>query len=78
MRYETFRLIVYAVGVPIIVFLIVSIVRRVRAISALDAKLREEEAANTQNPYAQMATMYEAQALLNQARPPKKHDKPDM
>jgi len=68
MSYENFRLIVYAVGVPIIVFLIVSIIRRIRAINTLDAKLREEEAANAQNPYAQMAQMYEAQELLNQAR----------
>jgi hypothetical protein len=66
--YETLRLIVWAVGVPIIIALIVSIVRRVRAIRELDAKLRAEEAQQAKNPYADMARMYETQELLERAR----------
>jgi len=66
--YETVRLIVWAIGVPIIIALVVSIVRRVRAIQALDAKLREEEEQQAKNPYADMARMYEAQELLERTR----------
>lgn len=66
--YEVFRLIVYLVGVPIIVYLAVQALRKVRAIRDLDARLREEEAASARNPYAQMARLYEAQELLERAR----------
>ena len=66
--WEIFRLAVWGIGTPIIVYLIARIVRRVRDINALDAKLREEEAANAQNPYAQMARMYELQQIIDEAR----------
>lgn len=66
--YEVFRLIVYLVGVPVIVYLTVQALRKVRAIRDLDARLREEEEAGARNPYAQMARLYEAQELLERAR----------
>jgi hypothetical protein len=66
--YETLRLVVWVVGVPIIVALLVSIVRRVRAIRDLDQRLRDEEEQQAKNPYAEMARMYEAQELLERAR----------
>ncbi len=58
----------WSIGIPIIVWLLVKIVRRSRAISRSIAELREEEAKNAQNPYAAMARMYEAQQLLEDAR----------
>ncbi len=58
----------WIIGIPIIVWLVVKIVRRSRAISRSIAELREEEAKNAQNPYAAMARMYEAQQLLEEAR----------
>lgn len=66
--YETIRLIVWLVGVPIIVFLVVRALRRLRDIRELDEQLREEEARNISNPYADMARMYEIQELLDRAR----------
>ena len=68
MNYATIRLVVWVIGVPIIVFLIVSIMRRVRAIRDLDARLREEEARNAASPYADMARLYEARELLDRAK----------
>ncbi len=58
----------WIIGIPIIVWLLVKIVRRSRDISRSIAELREEEAKNAQNPYAAMARMYEAQQLLEDAR----------
>ena len=58
-KYEIFRLVVYVIGVPIIIYLIVNAVRKLRDIRALDAKLRAEAEANKQNPYAQMAQLLE-------------------
>ena len=66
--YEIFRLIVYLIGVPIIIYLIVRAVRKVREIQKLDQELREEEARNATNPYADLARMYEIQQLLERAR----------
>ncbi len=66
--YENIRLFVWLVGVPVILFLLWNTVRRVRAIRELDARLREEEAQNARNPYADMAQMYEARELLERAR----------
>jgi|GEM_PF-4851711 hypothetical protein len=60
-EYQVFRLIVYAIGVPIIIALCVSIVRRLKAIKELDAQLREEAAQKPLNPYEQMAALYEQQ-----------------
>lgn len=65
--YELFRLIVYLIGLPIILYLIVRLIRQVRAINVLDNQLREEEERNANNPYYQMARMYEAQVLLKEA-----------
>ena len=61
-------IVVWVIGVPVIVFLIVQIARRLRQIDVRIAKLREEEAQNAQNPYAAMAQLYEAQQLLEEAR----------
>jgi hypothetical protein len=62
--YETFRFIVWMIGLPIIVVLIVRLIRQVRAIRTLDAELREEERQNAGNPYYQMSRLYEAEKLL--------------
>ena len=59
---------VWVIGVPVIGFLILQIVRRLRQIDVRIAELREEEARNAQNPYAAMARLYEAQQLLEEAR----------
>lgn len=66
--YELFRLLVYVIGVPIILYLAFQAVRKVLAIRELDARLRAEEEASAQNPYASMARLYEAQELLERAR----------
>ena len=58
----------WVIGIPIIVWLLVKIVRRSREISQRIAELREEEARNAANPYSAMARMYEAQQLLEDAR----------
>jgi hypothetical protein len=58
---ESFRWGVYIVGLPIIALLLVSIVRRIRAIRALDAELRAEEARNPTNPQAALARLFEDQ-----------------
>ena len=55
--YQILRLIVYLIGVPIIVALMIRIVLRVRAIRALDARLKAEEAARPTDPYAAMAAI---------------------
>lgn len=67
---------VWVVGVPIIAWLLVNIVRRTREINRRIAELREEEKRNAQNPYAAMAQLYEAQQLIEQARNPAKSPKP--
>jgi hypothetical protein len=69
--YETLRFVVWTIGLPIIVFLIVRLIRQVRAIRTLDAQLREEERQNAANPYYQMSRLYEAEKLLENARPHK-------
>jgi hypothetical protein len=66
--YETLRLIVWVFGLPIIIALLIRIIRRVRAIHELDARLREEEEQQAKNPYGEMARMYEAQELLERTR----------
>jgi hypothetical protein len=66
--YEWVRLLVYVIGVPIIVLLLRNAARRVRDIKELDARLREEEAQNAKNPYAEMAKAMEARELLERAR----------
>lgn len=66
--YELLRLIVWVVGLPIIAFLVVRMVRQVRDIHALDTQLREEEERNANNPYYRMARLYEAQALLEASK----------
>jgi hypothetical protein len=66
--WEIVRLAVWGIGTPVIVYLTVRIVRRIRDINTLDARLREEEKANAQNPYAQMARMYELQQILDEAQ----------
>lgn len=62
----------WSIGIPIIVWLLVKIVRRSREINRSIAELREEEAKNAQNPYAAMARLYEGQQLLEEARGPSK------
>lgn len=59
---------VWGIGTPVMVYLVARIVRRIRDINDLDAEIRKEEEANAQNPYAQMARMYEMQQLLDEAR----------
>jgi hypothetical protein len=63
--YQLIRMLTYIIGIPIIAVLCYSIVRRLRAIRDLDAQVREEEAQNAQNPYAQMAAMYQQQEALD-------------
>ena len=74
--WDVFRLAVWVIGVPVIVFLVWCIIQRVRAIHKLDAEVRAEEEANAHNPYAAMARMYEAQQLLDEARGKKKTEPP--
>lgn len=71
-NYEILRLAVWSIGLPIIVYLVWRILRRIRDIRELDARLREEEAANAHNPYAQMARLFETQQLLDEVRGKKK------
>ena len=71
---EIIRILVWGIGLPIIVYLIVRIIQRVRDIQELDAQVRAEEEANRQNPYADMARMYEVQQLLEEARGKKKRE----
>lgn len=66
--WEIVRLAVWGIGTPIMIYLVARIIRRVRDINDLDAEVRKEEEANAQNPYAQMARMYEVQQLLDEAR----------
>ena len=68
MNYETFRLIVWFLGLPIIVYLTWRAAQRLKAIRRLDAELREEEARAAKDPYANMARLYEAEQLLQQSR----------
>lgn len=63
--YQLVRAVTYFIGIPIIAVLCYSIVRRLQAIRELDAQVREEEAQNAQNPYAQMAAMYQQQEALD-------------
>jgi len=48
---------VLVIGVPIIACLLVNTVRRVRAIQALDAKLRAEAETKPLDPYAELARL---------------------
>ncbi len=66
--YEILRLVVWVIGLPIIVFLVWCIIRRVREIDRLDAVLREEEEQMAKNPYAAYARILEAERLLEEAR----------
>ena len=66
--YNSLRVIVWAIGVPVIVWLVVSIVRRTRAISQRIAEVRAEEAQNARNPYAQMAALYEQEEARKQLK----------
>jgi hypothetical protein len=75
--YETLRFVVWTIGLPIIVFLVVRLIRQVRAIRTLDAQLREEERQNAANPYYQMSRLYEAEKLLETARPKRKKPEDD-
>lgn len=68
------RFLVWVIGVPVIVYLVWCIVRRVRAIDKLDAEVRAEEEANAHNPYAAYARMIEAQQLIDEARGKRKRD----
>nr|CAA9258835.1 hypothetical protein AVDCRST_MAG63-2389 [uncultured Armatimonadetes bacterium] len=70
--WEVYRVLVWVIGIPVIVYLIWRIVQRVRDIEKLDAEVRAEEEANAHNPYAAYARMYEAQQLLDEARGKKK------
>ena len=59
--YETFRLLVWLIGGPIIVLLVLRAARRTRDIRGLHEQLLKEEAeAAVKNPYADMARLYEA------------------
>lgn len=66
--YEIIRTVVWIVGIPIIIFLILNITRRVQAIRTLDKQLRDEEAQTATNPYADMARMYEEQEQVDKKR----------
>ncbi|HVK02060.1 MAG TPA: hypothetical protein VM490_01160 [Armatimonadaceae bacterium] len=67
MTYETFRLIVYLIGVPIILYLVVRAVRRTREVSARIREVQEAAERNARDPYGQMAQMFEARELLDRA-----------
>lgn len=69
--YTLIRIAVWVIGLPIIILLLVSIGRKLRAITAEHRRLQEEEAQNARNPYAELARMYEAKELLDKARPKK-------
>lgn len=68
-NYEILRAVVWAVGLPIIIWLCRNASRKMREIRVLDAKLKEEAERNKKNPYAQMAELYEAQEILEKAKP---------
>jgi hypothetical protein len=72
------RLAIWIVGLPIIAFQVRRMIRQVRAIHALDARVRAEEESNTavQNPYAQMAQMVGVQVQRDGAdrEPPRGSD----
>ena len=68
-NYEILRAVVWAVGLPIIIYLCINAVRKVQAIRVLDARLKEEAERNKRNPYAQMAELYEAREILEKAKP---------
>jgi len=70
--YEILRLVVWVIGLPVIVYLLVRMIRQIRDIHTLDTQLREEEERNKSNPYYQMNRLYEAQALLEQEKQKKK------
>lgn len=67
-NYEILRAVVWAVGLPIIIYLCVNAARKMREIRVLDAKLKEEAERNKKNPYAQMAELYEAQQMLDEGK----------
>ena len=64
MTYETLRLVVYTIGLPIIAYLLFNAVRKVRAIRTLDTRLKAEAERNKRNPYAQMAELLEANEIV--------------
>lgn len=68
-NYEILRAVVWAIGLPIIIWLCVNAARKVQAIRVLDTRLKEEAERNKKNPYAQMAELYEAREILEKAKP---------
>lgn len=66
--YETLRLVVWLVGVPIIVWLSLRAARRAVAIRKLHEELLREEESLAQDPYAQMAQRLLAQEQIDQAK----------
>ena len=75
-NYEILRLVVYLIGVPIIAYLCINAVRKVRAIRELDTRLKEEAEQNAKNPYAEMAQLLEAQELLKAAKQGRPEERP--
>jgi hypothetical protein len=66
--FDSVRVAVWVIGIPVIVALLVSIARRARAVRDEIARVREEAARNPGDPYAQMARLYEARELLDKGR----------
>jgi hypothetical protein len=66
--YEVLRTLVYVIGIPVIVLLVVRAIRRTGEIRALHRRLLDDEAARPGNPYADMARLYETQQLLDAGR----------
>ncbi len=64
-NYEILRAVVWAIGLPIIIWLCINASRKMRDIRLLDAKLKAEAERNRQNPYAQMAEIMQARELLD-------------
>jgi hypothetical protein len=64
MSYGRIMLFVYLIALPIAAYLILNIVRRLRAIRELDARMRREEVGRAFDPYAAMTQPYEVEELL--------------
>jgi hypothetical protein len=71
--WNVFRVLVWVIGIPTIVYLLWRIVGRVREIDKRIAEIRAEEEETAKNPYAAYARMLEAQQLLDEARGKKKN-----
>ncbi len=72
--WDILRVIVWVVGIPVIVLLVRSILRRLREIDKRIEEVRAEEAETARNPYAAYARMLEVEQLLEEARGKKKRD----